>query len=106
MVLIIKNQPTNAGDVGDMDLISGIERSPGGRHGNPLQYSFLENPMDRGAWQFTVYRVTQNWTQMKQFSTPAQSLFLISLVLLKRKKNGMIVFLKSAFFFFTKKEKI
>ena len=84
MVLVIKNQSTNAGDVRDMDLISGTERSPGGRHGNPLQYSCLENPKDRGAWQFTVYRVAQNWTQ--QFSTPAQSLFLMSMVLSKRKK--------------------
>ena len=42
----VKNSACNAGD---MDLISGLERSPGGRHGNPFQYSFLENTMDRGA---------------------------------------------------------
>ena len=44
---VVKNVPTNAGDEG---LISGLGRSPGGGHGNPLQYSSLENPMDRGAW--------------------------------------------------------
>ena len=45
--------------------IPGVERSPRGGHGNSLQYSCLENPMDRGAWQATVHRVTQSWTQMK-----------------------------------------
>ena len=43
-------------------------RSPGGRHGNPLQYSYLENPMDRGAWLPTVHRVAQSWTRLKQLS--------------------------------------
>ena len=43
----------------------GWEDSPGGGHGNPLQYSCLENPMDRGAWRATVHRVTQSWTQLK-----------------------------------------
>ena len=45
--------------------IPGLERSARGGHGNSLQYSCLENPMDRGAWQATVHRVTQSWTQMK-----------------------------------------
>jgi len=49
----------NAGDVG---LIPGLGRSPGRRQGNLLQYSCLGNPMDRGAWRATVYRVTKNWT--------------------------------------------
>ena len=48
--LVVKNPPTNAGDAGDPDLIPGSERSPGGGHGNPLQYSYLETPMVRGAW--------------------------------------------------------
>ena len=52
-----------------MGLIPGSGRSPGGGHGNPLQYSCLENPMDRGAWQATVHRVTQSQTQLKQIST-------------------------------------
>ena len=49
---MVKNPPANAGDKG---LIPGSERSPGGRNDNPLQYSCLENPMDREAWQATVH---------------------------------------------------
>ena len=51
VVLMVKNPPASAGDIEDMGLISGLGRSPGGGHGNTLQYSCLENPMDRGAWQ-------------------------------------------------------
>ena len=51
----------SAGDARDAGLIPGLGRSPGGRHGNPLQYPCLENPMDRGAWQTTVYRVAKSW---------------------------------------------
>ena len=50
----------NAGATGDVSFISGSGRSPGGEHGNPLQYSCLENPMDRGAWQATVQRVAKS----------------------------------------------
>ena len=53
----------------DMGSVPGLGRSPGGEHGNPLQYSCLENPMDRGAWRATVHRVTKSHTQLKQFST-------------------------------------
>ena len=49
-MLVIKNPPANAGDIIDAGLIPGSGRSSGGGHGNPLQYSYLENPMDRGAW--------------------------------------------------------
>ena len=56
----IKNLPANAGDVRDVGLIPGLGRSPGGGHGNPLQYCCLENPRDRGAWQATVHRVTKS----------------------------------------------
>ena len=52
--LVVKNPPANAGDIGDAGWIAGSGRSPGGGHGNPLQYSCLENPMDRGAWWATV----------------------------------------------------
>ena len=51
VVLVIKNMPANAGDIRDAGSIPGLGRSPGGGNGNPLQYSCLENPMDRGAWQ-------------------------------------------------------
>ena len=55
----------NTGDIRDMSSIPGTERSLGEWQGNPLQYSCLENPMDRGAWQATAHRVTQNQTGMK-----------------------------------------
>ena len=55
VVLVVKNLPANARDIRDAGLITGSGRSPGGGHGNPLQYSCLENPMDRGAWQATVH---------------------------------------------------
>ena len=62
MVLVVKNPPANAGDKRDMSLIPGPGRSPGVGNGNPLQYSCLENPMDRGAWQVIVHRVAQSQT--------------------------------------------
>ena len=52
---MVKNPPANAGDVRDVGSIPGSGKSPGRRHGNALQHSCLENPMDRGAWQATVY---------------------------------------------------
>ena len=52
----------NSGVAGDEDLIPGSDRSPGGGHGNPLQYSCLENPTDRGAWRATVHEVTKRQT--------------------------------------------
>ena len=57
MALVVKNPPANAGDVRDVGSIPGSGRSPGGEHGNPLQYSCLENPMDSGTWWATVNRV-------------------------------------------------
>ena len=50
VVLVLKNSPANAGDTRDMGSISGLGRSPGGGRSNPLQFSCLENPMDRGTW--------------------------------------------------------
>ena len=55
VALVVKNPPARAGDTRDMGTILGSRRSPGGGNGNPLQYSCLENPMDRGAWQATVH---------------------------------------------------
>ena len=54
MALVVKNPPANIGDIGDAGSIPGLGRSPGEGHGNPLHYSYLENPIDRGAWQATV----------------------------------------------------
>ena len=60
-----KNPPTNAGDIKDTGSIPGSGRTPGGGHGNPLQYACLENPMDRGARRNTVHRVAKSETQLK-----------------------------------------
>ena len=65
VVLVVKNLPVNAGDARDGGSIPASGRSPGGGHGNPLQSSCLENPMDRGAWWATVHGVTKSWTQLK-----------------------------------------
>ena len=59
---MVKNLLVNAEDIRDVDSIPGSGRSPGGGHGNPLQYSCLENPVDRGAWWATVLRVIESWT--------------------------------------------
>ena len=67
VMLVVKNPSTNAGDI--RDSIPGSERSPGGGHNNPFQYSCLENSMDRRAWWIIVYRVAKSWTPLKQFST-------------------------------------
>ena len=60
MALVIKNLPANAEDSRDMHLIPELGRSPGRRHGNPLHYSCLENPMDREAGRTVVYRVAES----------------------------------------------
>ena len=56
---MVKNLPANVGDARDMGSIPGSGRSPGGGNGNPLQYSCLENAMDRGAWRATVHGITE-----------------------------------------------
>ena len=66
MALGVKNVLANAADERDAGSIPGSGRSPGGGHGNPLQYSCLENPMNRGAWRATVHGVSKSWTQLKQ----------------------------------------
>ena len=64
----VKNLLVNTGDIRDMGSIPGSGRSPEGRHGNQLQFSCLENPMDRRAWWVMVHRFAKNWTQLKQLS--------------------------------------
>ena len=65
---MVKNLPADAGDIRDAGLIPGLGRSPGEGHGNSLQYSCLENPMDRGVWWATVHRVAKSRTQLKRLS--------------------------------------
>ena len=60
VLLVVENLPANAGDIRDVGSILGSGRSYGGGHGNPLQYSCLENPMDRRAWWATVHGVTES----------------------------------------------
>ena len=62
VALVVKNPPANAGGLRDVGLIPGSGRSPGGGHGNSLQYSCLEKPMDSEAWQATVHGVSQSQT--------------------------------------------
>ena len=65
MAAEVNNPPAKAGDIRDMGLIPRLGRFPQEGHDNPLQYSCLENPMDRGAWWATVHRVAQSQTQLK-----------------------------------------
>ena len=65
MVLVIKNPPATAGDARDTGSIPGSGRSPGGGHGNPVKYSCLENPIDKGVWWVTVHGITKSRTQLK-----------------------------------------
>ena len=66
--LVVKNSPDSVGHAGGMDLILGSGRSPGGGNGNPLQYSCLENSMDRGAWRAAVHAIAES-DMTKQLST-------------------------------------
>ena len=74
MTLVVKNPHTNPRVIRDVGSIPGLRRSPGGGHGNPLQYSCLENSMDRGDWWPVVHRITQSWTQLKQWSMYAKKI--------------------------------
>ena len=65
MVLLIKNPRANEEDVRDMESVSGLVRSPGGGNGKPLQYSCLQNPVDRVAWQDTAHGVAKSEIQLK-----------------------------------------
>ena len=76
VALVVKNTPPSVGDLRDVDSIPGSDpleegmgRSPGGGHDNPLQYSCLENSMDRGAWWTVINRAAKSWTQLQGLST-------------------------------------
>ena len=71
MMLVVKNPPVNARDIRDSVSIPGLGRSPGVGHGNPFQCSYLEIPMDRGAWQAMVHRITKSRTRLKRLSMHA-----------------------------------
>ena len=65
--IVVKNLPANAGDARDSGLIPGLGKSPRGGNGNPLQYSCLENSLDRGAWQAAAHGVAKSRTQLSDF---------------------------------------
>ena len=65
---MVKNLPASTGDIREVSSIPGLGRCPGGANGNPLHYPCLENPMDRGAWGFTVHRVAKSQTRPKSLS--------------------------------------
>ena len=67
-MLLVKNLLADAGDIRDPGSIPGLGRSPGGGQGNPLQFSCLDNPVDRGAWRATVHGVAKSRTQLKRLS--------------------------------------
>ena len=69
VALGVKSMPTDTGDIRDVGSIPGLGRSPGGGDGNSLQYSCLEDPMDRESWGATVHSVTKSQTRLKQLST-------------------------------------
>ena len=74
MALVVKNPPASAGDVRDTGSVPESGKAPGEGHGDPLQYSCLVNPMDRGAWWATVHRVAKSWTWLKWLSTANSTL--------------------------------
>ena len=76
VALVVKNLPANAGDIRDRGSIPGLGGSPGGGHGRPLQYSCLENPMDRGAWWVMVHSVMKSQTRLERLSTHGELLHL------------------------------
>ena len=88
VTLVVKNLPANAGDGGDTGSVPGPGRSPGEGRVNPLQYSCLENPMDKGTWQATVPGVAQSWTLLKRFSM--QSFMLLDLFYISPQNIGKI----------------
>ena len=71
--LVVKNLLASAGDIRDVGSVPGLGRCPGGGHNNPLQYSCLENPIDRGAWRATVHRVAKSQIWLKRRSMQAHT---------------------------------
>ena len=89
VALVVKNLPANAKDIRDAISLPGSRRSPGVGNGNTLQYSCLENPMERGAWWATVHEVANSWTQLKQLCMPAFMIFMGIPLVAQRAKNHL-----------------
>ena len=86
VALVVKNPPDNVVDTRDTGSIPGLGRSPGG-HGNPLQYSCLENPMDRGAWQAAVHRVAKSQTRLRWQHVPDDTISVTNQYLAETNHN-------------------
>ena len=104
LVLVVKKPPANAGDTRDAGLIPGSGRSPGEGNGNPLQYSCLENLMDREVRRATVHRVTRRWIRLKQLSTHALNsvLTLLRACALLKDDSFVCLFIQQVDLFSTK----
>ena len=89
VVLVVKNPPANGGNLRDLDSILGLGRSPGGRNGNPLQYSCLKKPMNRGTWWATVHGVAKSQTWLKWLSMYALHLKCLQNVSKNRLNNWL-----------------
>ena len=85
---MVKNPPASAGDVRDSGSIPALGRSPGGGHGNPLQYSCLGILMDRGGWQAIVHRVTKSWIRLRTKQQLLEGYWLSYLYLVKMEVSG------------------
>ena len=97
VALLVKNPLANAGDIRNVGSSPGSERSPGKGHGNPLWYSCLENPMDRGAWWATVRRVAKSRTRLKRLSRHKSAIFLAPQRPLEEARAHCLVLHSSAF---------
>ena len=93
---VVKNPPANEGDTKDAGSISGLGKSPGGGNGNLLQYSCLENPMDKGAWQATVHGVVKSWTRLSNWANTTLILYICGYICF----SSLTKFLISIPFFF------
>ena len=100
VVLVVKKLPASVGDERDLGSVLGLGRSPGGGHGNPLQYPCLVNPVDRGAWWAPVHGVAKSQTPLKQFNMHACHASMLSL------KNILIFSYIKRVHYYTKKATI
>ena len=76
-------------NVGDLDSVPGLGRSPGEGHGNPLQYFCLENPMDGGSWRATLHVVTERWTQLSTAQQHSTSIFTLHARIFKQQEENL-----------------
>ena len=96
VLLVIKNPPDNEGDIRDAGSIPQSERSPGGGHGNPFQYSLLENYMERGVWWPTIHGVAKSQTRLKHLSMHTHTRYSLGKWEFATKSRMWVIVLKTA----------